>query len=394
MKFYQLMLSNIPGDYQSSQTGIEAMTDFDMVEVQAEMHETRTNLAGAPFAPDGGTPWAWLASRGVEVWAYFDAAWPDPDYTKLSAIREHENDAMWLRKLHTFAVRDNPWWQLPSYNSNQPLRFATDASNAEYRDFVVDLLLSTGIPRFRFDDGQLYRKSDECNAGWFEVYDRLRAAGVKVIVNGAWNMADPHADTWTYPAIEHVDGCMVEHWAGHRDGMSTTSGWWSLSEGSFQSMAHEWTAAGKAVLELVRYRASDDTIFTRYNEFALHYVDSAEDAGAVMTPAKDNYFTSAWLDWFADYQVPETFEEMTIRLAEESQLISLSAYSALQKTMVADGFTPVGPEVKYIYSDIEYVVQKGDPLSLYSDGTQPDPRAYHVPVDHWEHVGWYPISRS
>lgn len=360
MKFYQLMLSNIPGDYQNSQTGIEAMTDFDMVEVQAEMHETRTNLAGAPFAPDGGTPWAWLTARGVEVWAYFDAAWPDPDYTKLSEIREHDNDAMWLRKLHTFAVRDNPWWQLPSYNSNQPLRFATDASNADYRDFVVDLLLSTGIPRFRFDDGQLYRKSDECNAGWFEVYDRLRAAGVKVIVNGAWNMADPYAADWTYPAIEHVDGCMVEHWAGHRDGQSTASGWWTLSENDFQRMAHDWTATGKDVLELVRYRAGDGTIYTSYNEFALHYVDSAEDAGAVMTPALDNYFTSAWLDWFADYQEEIPLEQWIQQKCDERQAILLNPDAALQKVIYAEDGVPVENEFNLIRDGVTYIVQKSE----------------------------------
>lgn len=356
MKIYQLMLSNIPSDFMSP-LGLQAMTEFDCVEIQAELITTLTNKAGEPFAYDGMTPFAWLERHGVEVWSYFDAAWPSPPYNQLSDPRGKYDDVYWLRKMHTGEIHVQPEWQIASSNPDRPY---TNAANGWYVDWAVDLMLDTGIRRWRFDDGQIHNKSPEVNQGWYNLYDKLRAAGCKVVVNGAWNISDPHAEDWNYPAIEHVDGCMVEMWAGHYDGQGTASGWWPLSENSFRRLAADWVAAGKEVVMMARWRAGDTHYFNDYDAFMQHYIDLAAETGAIFAPADENYRRSAWRNWFADYQDEDTLEELIVKQCDMKQTVLLNPDAALQKVIYAEGGVPVENEFNILKDGVTYIVQKSE----------------------------------
>lgn len=137
-------------------------------------------------------------------------------------------------------------------------------------------------------------------------------------------MANPYADAWEFPAIDYVDGCAVEHWTRHRDGMSTPSGWWSLSEADFHDLSRTWHAAGKRVSMGVRYR-DDESVFSTYPEFGDYYANAAQTAQATLTPSLWNYHTPAWLELYQDYQDNEGLPVDTpeLSLAERVAILEI-----------------------------------------------------------------------
>lgn len=401
MKLSGLQFSNIPADWQNPDTGITAMVKLDKVVVQAEMFSvTKTDVHGAPFAEGfAASDWFQINSETVELWAYFDPF--KVSQTVYDSPVARENDPYWLRRILQQKLFDNPhWWWEDSHTG----RMVTRPAYRDFCDYLVGLLLDTGIPRFYLDDATMTNKSDEDKAGAYYICNQLIDAGVELILNGGWHIEHPDAVDWTFFVLENVPrirGVVVEYWTGGYTGQRNPDddyNWWKLDEDRMRKLAAGWLAAGKDVHMIARYRPGE-TEHADYQAFAKAFGDFSQSIGTIFMPSDGNYHGFNYLEpefdtWWSDEpQPPESFQNMTVRLANESQLISLNPYAALQKAAIADDFIPVGPEVEYWHDGVAYIVQKADPAALFTGGVLPDPRAYHVPVDHWDHVGWYPIPR-
>ena len=349
IQIHQEMLSQAVVDWQLA----DQMLDVNSIDIQAEFFKCVTNKEGQEYT-GGVTPWSYFETHIVKPFAYFDFMWPNP--WSLSPEREPENDPYWLRKKHINALYANPGWTRPS-----PVvtRHYSNTADPAYCNFLVDLLLETGIPRWRFDDCHISKHPKAVVDGMFWVFDELRMAGCEVWANNAWEMDNPNdaPGTWGYPAFPHLDGVMVEHWAGHNDGFSFEGDWWALSDDRFMQMQRDWVDANKGVMMLVRWRPNE-TLFDSYDRFCRHYIQLSE---SVFVPALHNYQYPNWIDWFKTYQQPTlNIQEVVMRECDLRQQIFLQVGAALQKRMHAEGFTPVLNEFRYSVGSTEYIMQKGE----------------------------------
>lgn len=299
-KIYQLMLSQVPEHFNDIDNGLPAMTYADFVEIQAEFIVTTENAIGETFA-GGMTPWAWFEKQGVAPWAYFDAAWPNPQCNKLTMyipLEDAYRDPYWLRREHCRGLNDNPAWTVASPVSGRPF---TNAANADYREYLLQMLTNLDIPRVLFDDGGWLKKTDAVNDGWETFYQAYRKTGTKVVVNGAW---EPSVG-WEYPMMDSVDGMLIEAWARNRPHfVDPDSGMWrATNDADIERICRDWTAAGKTAIILARWEPDKNPPIEDYDDFCTYYLEMAKRTGAVFCPAKWNYFTSADGEWLENNTV-------------------------------------------------------------------------------------------
>jgi len=410
----------------------------DLVALQVELIETLTNLSGHAFAPDNKCPVSYLRANSMPTIKYVDAIW-GPSADSLSVYRGNETDARWLEKLLANALVENPAWRLPSYSSDAT-RYVTNAANEDCRAFVISLLTGThpqaasmaGVDTLYMDDMNLYRMSTAEMEGWFEIIEAIHDAGIKVILNGGWNMKPYDKqdedywptpfinDIWAYPAAEHLrdgSGVMVEYYVEHLTGMSTVSGWWELTEERFRKLCKDMKTMDIPVYMVVRWSGVEAghnkrtdissklgkeslelqaaEVALTYEEFMRPMMDLCQEVGAIFLPSMYNYIDNPYEPFMARYQEPKSFEERCVNAANDAQLISLNPYALLQKAALADGFSPVSNSFDIVDVSGEYGDAgrkwrgiKTDPLAEIQ-GEFPNPRAYMalIPIEDGEQWG-------
>lgn len=132
-------------------------------------------------------------------------------------------------------------------------------------------------------------------AGLFDIWDRLRADGVRIIANGAWQMANPYdgPGAWEFPAMDHLDGVMIEY----RSGISMPDGWWGLTDERLVEVARAWMDRGRAVIVVATLMEDDPQWGGDFMAFARHYYRLAQEHGfhIAINQRHINYGNTPWL---------------------------------------------------------------------------------------------------
>jgi len=419
MKICRLQLSNVywhwwDPPWMNCYGEVLAEPGVDMLALQAEYIETLTMMDGTPFSPVSTmSPANYLRNQSFyDLLYYFDAIW-GPSDDSLSDYRGNINDARWLEKLLAEALTANPDWRLPSYSSSQPDRYVTNAANMECQDFLISLMTGThpqarsmaNVPMIYLDDMNLYRLSQAEMEGWERVITEVQKTGQRVILNAGWNMKNyaqrddpewhrPEDDAhWYYPAaawLEPGSAVMCEYDVYHKTGMSTTSGWWELTESRFEKMCGDMHDMGIDVYMVVRWDGDEDaqardnrpvgfeerpptddeiergatkasSVTTEsYEEWMRPMLELCQSVGAIFCPSKHDYIQDPYEPWMADYQEEIPLEQWIQRECDERQAILLNPNAALQKVIYAEGGVPVENEFNLIRDGITYIVQKSE----------------------------------
>lgn len=286
---YAWFASNLVQHWQRVQ---DLLPRFGQVEIQYELVSTRRNAAGQAFTATGQTPADWLRERGVEPWLYVNARWPYAWSMYGKPAGNPESNVYWFRQEQTDALNRNNWWLYgrDANGKRSPVMGnrkapAPDMANQHYLDWLLERLGDGRAKRIRFDDAWVHHHGyfrpwrvgwpagdSEQNEGTWWLYDELRERGVEVMANGAWEMADPEADTWKYPAAGHVDGVMIELPTGFArwDG----GAWWALNDDRMMQVASDWLLAGVHVVLVAAY---DGLYGVTWEQYAGRYAEMAED---------------------------------------------------------------------------------------------------------------------
>ena len=403
-------------NHSPKRINLNELVRFPVAELQFEFWKTERNAAGDVFAHDahGKTtpPAQCLHERGVDVWGYVDLSFGDKRYIGWTPPRE--SDPYWWKRHVVRTVDGANWWHYCQdgtlsnhyYGGLSPI----DVTNQAYRAWVVDTILAEmvdlPVAQLRFDnaffmDVERYVYCpmrctwQEWAEGLFDIWDRLRANGVRVVANGAWQMTNPHDDpsAWEFPALKHLDGVMIEH----NSGISLSDGWWSLTIGDrLEQVARRWLGAGKAVVVVATLHGGDPTWGDDFDGFARHWYSEAHRVGfnVAINHRRFNYGNTPWLGWYKDEPKPapliseeqlphESFEEMAWQLAEDAHCVDVNPQAALLKAMLADGYIPTSNEFMFDWEGVAYVGQRAErgrgPLA---------PRVYFVQVGRWDQVDW------
>lgn len=307
---YQLFLTNDAGHF-AAPTGLAAIPGWaQRAEVQIEFSKTKRNSAGDLFA-DGMTPGTWLEAEGVEVWYYVDPAAPVLMATQKAqaGVGDYEADPFWFRKRQVNAILANGWTLKDKTDADVigggRNRIVPDISNMDYVEWLAEAIAVTGVKRVFFDNFGPHQhgyhrpmkaavSDDMLIAGMRALCDKLRAAGVKIIANAAWEMSDPDvpADAWTFPLMDYVDGVMIE--LEYTAGKAPASGfakwsdgkWWTLNRDNLPAVIRRWRDAGKTVVLSATFR--DTTGNTDYELFARDWYDFAVEHGCLFFTGRDD----------------------------------------------------------------------------------------------------------
>jgi len=314
---YGVCLSNSPEEVRSS---LPTLAKYGQTEIQIELFRSNTNINGNPFAPDFGPAAQWLERQGVTVWGHVNVWWPPDPATLGQSAAPPERDQFYLRRDTVAALMSNDWWLygkkqgersrvLGSYN-----RPTADMTRDGFLNWAYDLLLATKVRRLRFDDGFIHRhgyyrpwQADHDDGrlmeGAFELYDELRFAGCEVVVNGAWEMTDPDAATWVYPALNHVDGVMIEQ---PNNGFARWNNgrWWALDVPALERVARDWRAAGKRVVISALWQEPGPQ-FPTFEALATFYVTLAERLDCEVAVANGSWNRPVWLEAWGEAETPE-----------------------------------------------------------------------------------------
>lgn len=271
---YGVLLSNKVEDLQR---WLPVLARYPQAELQCELATlTSRNVGGVAFCPapdEALTPGEYLRRAGVEVSAYVDVTWPPSLAEMGTSSAAADSNVYWLRRgqwAHGQALQGR---HLGTGEVGMVLgiygRPTVDLLPA-YRAWLAETLLSTlpgcGVRTVRVDDGMVHRHG--CYRPWqvakattvqrsdemilseaVELYRVLRANGLRVVVNGGWEMADPGAVRWTYPLLDTVDGVMIEYPGGFArwsDGR-----YFALTPAILRRVALDWRAAGRQVIIVV-----------------------------------------------------------------------------------------------------------------------------------------------
>lgn len=423
VKFFDVFLSNVVQDWQAPSaiaglSNVEALPNYCAGEIQLSFSQTWQDSQGFFFVPEGAIPGVWLGSQ-MDLWYYHD--WPHPpDFRVLGdsslpnetnaywmyrdQLRHAEANDLYLRGDHWIYGADSVVHRIddpadPDYKKYRPFM---DTSKQAAIDWFVDAVVASGIKQLVIDDAYLTSRYAHfrpwassiqdawLNDGLLSACQRLRDSGVKVLLNGGWQMRDPDASVWVYEALEAdaIDGVQCEvRIDGTQGGMSRANdgGFWTLDDASMQRLAGDWLTAGKIFIMVTRWSAADK-IYTSYDSMCRHYVPMAAELGCWIAPMDRNYSGVPWLDWFADYQdveAPESIDESFMRAADAAQTISGNWGAALQKAIVRDGYFPVETELEHYYDGQRYMIQKAEDADSYA------PRVYAAKWGDWDNVFYF-----
>lgn len=296
---YQIFLTNASEHFQSL-NGMAAIPGWaDRAELQLEFAITETDRTGARFGPVG-SPGQWLESNGVEVWYYVNPVAPVLLATQTRILSEEnpQESPFWWRVRQANAIIGNDWILRDA--AGQPVtgngrkRAVADIGNPAYIAWLSDAIIKTGAKRVRLDDYNVHQHAFHRpqRASWQDgndsaaiigmraLCDNLRAAGIRVAANGAWEMSNPdtNPDFWQYPMMGHVDGVMIELLHKHTEGKANT-GFARWSDGKFWTMdalalanvIEHWQQAGADVTLAVTWRGGPE----KYEDFARRWYDDA-----------------------------------------------------------------------------------------------------------------------
>jgi len=323
MKTYTYFLSNLAAHWKQ---WCETLPKFSMVECQFEFVQTATDAAGTRFTPTGQTPVAWLRERNREPWLYVNAAWPYANSVYGAPGREPASNVYWFRQAQTDAIARNEWWLMGMDKAGKRTPVlgsfgypCPDMTEHAYLIWLLDHLLEQAPRRLRFDVAMIHRHGyfrpwtvgetpeqgdrDQMEGTWW-LYDELRAAGVQVMANGGWEMADPEGAPWQFPALAHVDGVMVEWPNGFARWDSGR--WWTLTEATLAGVAAAWRSAGKAVVLAAPYETAGykKSTSASWEAHAQHWIAVARQLNVYLAMGRDDgdWSASSQTWWRPEYE--------------------------------------------------------------------------------------------
>lgn len=203
-----LLYSTIVNDWQNA---ISTVSEYPQAIIPAELCTITSDSRGATYT-FGATPLAYLREQGVEPWLYVSPWWlwtasgfGKGEWFRAMQVRLADEEAAWLLN----------WRQrVPVYSGKMHV---ADPRNKRYAARLADAMISLPHTDLFIDNAFYYQGAYHAwavpDAEWFGAtstfYDRLRANGKRVILNGGWEMLDPTGE-WVFPYREHCDGVAIE----------------------------------------------------------------------------------------------------------------------------------------------------------------------------------------
>lgn len=352
---YQMLLSNLAPHFAAAD-GLAAMPGWaQRAELQLEFAVTEIDRNGARFAPQG-SPGAWLAERGVEVWYYVNPTAPVllASQSQVQAEESPLTSPFWWRVQQANAIIGRNWLLrnrdgevVMGYGRNRPV---ADIGNPAYIDWLSDAIIATGVRRVRLDDFTVHQHAFHrpMRASWQDGGDsagllgmralctNLRAEGIRVLANGAWEMSNPDLppDKWHYPMAGYVDGVMIELLHKPPEGSATTgfarwSGgrFWTMGDEHLAVVIEQWQRIGADVTLAVTWRGGQDG--TTFEQFARKWYQYAIDHDCYIFTGRDDRPNKAThqVDKFS-LPVPEPEPEPQPDMGAELQRIRLDINAA------------------------------------------------------------------
>jgi len=404
---YGINLGNNAGTYG----GIEKLRRFSAMEIQFGVDDCPVDRSGRAFTPTGEAPGDYLRAGEVDV-----AHYVCPQFSHAAAVIGRPSagaggpgrDPYWLRLATAEAADKYGWWlrceddgRLPTGLSwgGRPL-YPLDVANPDYRAWFVETVTKYRGARhtLRFDCGWLgggyetlikcplcrdrvcrySRSAAELTAGLVALYDALRAAGWRVVVNMGWEMTNPQDPPaqWRYPLMPHVDGVMMEvGGAVYVDGR-----WIGETDERRRAVMRAWMDAGKIFIYAGHW---NHTIPGKFKIWQRYHIAEAQRYG--YRAGVSRYGLSTWEDWFGNEKPAPLFpmqesspplREVIVHAAVAAFCLRVNPQAALARRAWADGYQVSGNEAYPVVDGVRYVTQYADARSDVHR-----PRAYYVEVD-------------
>ena len=350
MKYFAPFLTNNPSDFQA-ETGLVSIPGrFQSAILQIEFSQTVENSQGRAFTEDGSTPFAWLESRGVEVWGYVDVPRPRSLAQLGTSAEAHVSNPYWFRREAAAAIEAHGWYM-------DGEQYPPDMRNRDYLEWMLDAIVKTGVRNIYLDDYDPHRSfhCPEIATDYHWLAAQLRAAGCRLVANGGWQMDDPDASIWRYLLLDVLDGCLFEH----RTGLSRWGGGWrEMSPTQTAQLMDDWTRAGRMFWYDAWYNTdgSQKSRYASFEEHARAHHEMAEEHGAWFatrwwTQQSQGLGRSWWFDWYTPDVVtppgPVAVDDLREAMARlEAALMSLNS-------MMVHGFGSINGRVDALRDQME-----------------------------------------
>lgn len=298
MNYFAPFLTNVSAHFRAER-GLASIPQFGACLLQIEFGQTRYDSKGDPFA-GGDTPLAWLEKRGVEVWLYVDATTPRSLAQLGTSNNPRETNPYWFRREQATQIEQAKWYM-------DGKGYPPDAKSRNYWSWLLGAVKATGARKVFLDEYDIHRHMHYPEVVqhyvWFA--GELRAAGVRVLANGGWQMDDPDDTVWAYPLRDVLDGVLIEmpgaglsRWGG---------GWWTLTEERLAQVVGDWRAAGKEVWLDARYwtEGARKSPAVDYASHARYYHDLAKrlDCTRFCTGRDDGDYSATSMTWWEPWFV-------------------------------------------------------------------------------------------